>query len=67
MKITLDVSDKLFRNDAENKFQDFFKRVIVDIATNLNNENTGLCGRYEMETATLLQAAFEHGKYNYDE
>lgn len=63
MKITITVSDKLFRKDTESCFQDFFKRVIADIADSLNNGSTGLCGRYELETAVLLQNAFAHGQY----
>lgn len=65
MKITINVCDKLFAKDAENKFQDFFERVITDIASGLNDgEYSNLCGRYEMETATLLKQAFKKGEYD---
>jgi len=64
MKITIDVTDKLFRKEIEGCFQDFFERVIADIADSLGNESTGLCGRYELETAVLLQNAFAHGQYD---
>lgn len=63
MNITITVTDKLFRKDIEDRFQDFFKRVIADIADSLNNGSTGLCGRYELETAVLLQNAFACGQY----
>jgi hypothetical protein len=63
MNITITVTDKLFRKDIEDRFQDFFKRVIADIADSLNNGSMGICGRYELETAVLLQNAFAKGKY----
>lgn len=67
MTITLTVSDKLFKKDAENRFQDFFDRVIVDIAGNISDDSLKLCGRYELETASLLKIAFNHGQYQHDE
>ena len=67
MKITITVSDGLFGKDIENRFQDFFERVIADISESLNNRNTSLCGWYELETATLLQEAFANGQYDEEE
>lgn len=67
MRIIITIPDNLFRRDIENKFKDFFERVIVDIAGSLNNENTGLCGLYELETATFLKKAFAHGLYDEEE
>ena len=64
MKITITVADGLFGKDIEDRFQDFFKRVITDISDSLNSGNTGLCGWYELETATLLQKAFANGQYD---
>ena len=66
MKITITVPDKLFRRDIETRFGDFWERVIADIADGLNNENVGLCGRYELETAALLKNAFAKGAYEDD-
>ena len=49
MKITVTVSelsklsDKLFRREIEDHFQEFFCRVIVDITNSLKNESTDLC------------------------
>lgn len=64
MTITITVSDKLFGHDVENRFQNFFDRLIVDIAGNISDDdNLKLCGRYELETATLLKVAFKHGQY----
>lgn len=69
MKITITVSessklsDKLFRREIEDRFQEFFSRVIVDITNNLNNESTYLCGRYELETAKFLKNVFDRGQY----
>ena len=64
MKITITVSDKLFLKDVENHFQDFFSRVIADTVQDMNNDHIGLCGRYELETATFLKEAFANGAYN---
>ena len=66
MKITIDVPDKLFWQEIEGCFQDFFGRVIADIADGLNNENVALCGRYELEAAALLKNAFARGAYEDD-
>lgn len=63
MKITIDISYKLFSRDVTNRFQDFFERVISDIADGLKSDTLNTCGRYEMETATLLKRAFYNGKY----
>ena len=69
MKITVTVSelsklsDKLFRREIEDHFQEFFCRVIVDITNNLNNESTYLCGRNELEIAKFLKDAFANGQY----
>lgn len=64
MKITIDVTDKLFGRDITNCFQDFFSRVIADTVQALNNDHIGLCGRYELETATILKEAFANGAYS---
>lgn len=64
MKITIDVTDKLFGRDITNCFQDFFSRVIADTVQDMNNDHIGLCGRYELETATFLKEAFARGTYN---
>lgn len=66
MKIIIDVNDKLFKKDVLNRFQDFFERVISDIATNMNEDTLNACGRYEMETATLLKSAFLCGDYKFE-
>lgn len=66
MKITIEINDKLFKKDASNKFQDFFGRVIADIAESLNENLPKMCGRYEMETAALLQKAFYKAEYKID-
>ena len=63
MKIILDVSDKLFNTDINDRFQDFFGRVISDIAFSLNNDSSNICGRYEMETAELLKSSFANAVY----
>lgn len=64
MKITITVADRLFKRDIEVRFQEFFERVAADITDSLKNGGTGLCGRYELDTATLLQNAFANGQYD---
>ena len=64
MKITIVVQDTLFRNEIEDYFQDFFNRVIADIADSLSTGCTSSCGRYELETAAQLQNAFACGQYD---
>ena len=64
MKITINVTDRLFARDITNAFQDFFCRVISDIVRDLNDDRVGLCGRYELETATILKEAFSKAAYN---
>ena len=68
MKILLEVSNKMFSKDIEDHFRDFWYRVIANITDTLNNdEGYSLCGRYELETATLLKRAFEKGVYDYND
>lgn len=49
--------DDSFENDfIEDRFKDFFDRVIADIKA---SHFEGLCGNYELETASFLREAFE--------
>ena len=69
MKITIEIGgidDKLYKQDIENKFQDFFGRVIADIKDNLNNDSPNICGQYELETAMLLRRAYQVANYEND-
>ena len=47
---------KEFECDYENdRFVDFFNRVLIDIS-----DHGFLCGNYESETAQMMHDAFEH-------
>ena len=67
MKITITVSDKLFWEDIEDCFQDFFSRVITDIESSLDTGSIGFCGQYELETAKFLKDVFAKGQYETEE
>ena len=55
VKITI---PKEFENDfTADRFKDFFERVITDIA-----DAGYICGRYERETAGMLETAFERAE-----
>ncbi len=56
MQIVIDIPEYEFKSDIEDNFQDFFQRVIVDIS----NNNSTLCGNYELETAQMLLSAFKY-------
>jgi hypothetical protein len=62
MKITITVDEAVFDKEIENKFSDFFNRVITDIK--YPDVVQGLCGNYEYETADMLKNAFYAAKYN---
>lgn len=69
MKITIEIGgldEKLYKQDIENKFQDFFDRLIVDMVDDLNNASSHLCGQYEIETGMLLRKAFQVANYEND-
>lgn len=62
MKITITVDEAVFDKEIENKFSDFFNRVITDIK--YPDVVQGLCGNFEYETADMLKNAFYAAKYN---
>lgn len=53
MKVLIDIPNYEFNNDVEDKFQDYFNRVKIDIA------NGTLCGNYELETTEMFLASFK--------
>lgn len=62
MKITITVDEAVFDKEIENKFSDFFGRVIEDIK--YPDVVQGLCGKFEYETAAMLKNAFDAATYN---
>lgn len=60
MRIEIEIP-KEFEGDYENdKFEDFFSRVLYDIGKGF------LCGNYERETAGMFINAFKESKVAYD-
>lgn len=52
MRVVIDIPKEFARDYATDKFRDFFIRVIADI------DYSGVCGRYEEETAEMFLKAF---------
>jgi hypothetical protein len=53
MKVIIEIPNYEFNNDIADKFQDYFKRVMADIA------HGTMCGNYELETTKMFLASFE--------
>lgn len=53
MKLTIDIPREYERDFIDDKFKDFFSRVIVDI------DCSGLCDNYEKEIAEMFLEAFD--------
>lgn len=53
VKLTIDIPREYERDFIDDKFKDFFSRVIVDI------DCSGLCGNYEKEIAEMFLEAFD--------
>lgn len=53
MKLTIDIPREYERDFIDDKFKDFFSRVIADI------DCSGLCGNYEKEIAEMFIKAFD--------
>jgi len=59
MKVIIDIPEDEFGIDIQDKFQEFFERVKVDIGHRIVNNDTLLCGNYEWETAEMFLASFK--------
>ena len=53
MIIQLEIPKEFAKDYANNRFDDFFRRVYADI------DNEGMCGNYEGETAQMMARAFK--------
>ena len=56
MKIVIDIPDIIKNDYIDDKFYDFFNRVIADI------KDGYVCGNYEIETAKELLKSFQNSK-----
>ncbi|MBR1421928.1 MAG: DUF3848 domain-containing protein [Ruminococcus sp.] len=59
---TIETTSANFDSDINDRFQDFFGRVIADIKCDLASDTIGVCGQYELETAEMLRDAFRNCK-----
>lgn len=53
MKVTIDIPKSCEQDFIDDKFKDFFSRVITDM------DYSGLCGNYEKEIAEMFLEAFD--------
>ena len=56
MSIQLEIPKEFAKDYANNRFDDFFRRVYADI------DNEGMCGNYEGETAQMMARAFKESR-----
>jgi hypothetical protein len=61
VRIEIEIPKEFECDYNEDKFKNFFNRVLTDIIF-----FDGLCGNYEKETAEMLQKAFVKSKVAYD-
>ena len=61
MRIEIEIPKDFEGDYNADRFSDFFSRAMIDIET-----MQGMCGRYEIETAEMLQKAFAESKVAYD-
>ena len=60
MKIEIDIPKEFEKDYNDDKFDEFFGRVLCDIADGT------MCGRYEKETAQMLITSFAESNIAYD-
>lgn len=61
MQIVIDIPEKEFGVDIDNKFQDFFSRLKAEIKAHLITNTNLVCGAYELETIDMFLEAFNNG------
>ena len=61
MRIEIEIPKEFEKDYNEDRFKDFFERVLAEIIY-----SDGCCGNYEEETAQMLKKAFEESKVAYD-
>lgn len=58
MQIVIDIPEEEFGIDINDKFQDFFQRLRVEIKEHLISGTGLVCGGYELETIEMFLNAF---------
>lgn len=61
MKLEIEIPVEFVTDFKNDKFSDFFYRVIADMS-----DYSGMCGLYEMEVAYMFLKAFEEGRVLYE-
>ena len=59
-KIIINIPEKEFGIEINDKFQDFFKRLKTEIHAHLIDNSSLLCGAYELETIEMFLEAFSN-------
>jgi hypothetical protein len=59
MQIVINVPEKEFSAEIEDRFQDFFKRFEAETKEHLITNTSLLCGTYELETIKMFLDAFK--------
>jgi hypothetical protein len=60
MQIVINVPEKEFSAEIEDRFQDFFKRFEAETKEHLITNTSLLCGAYELETIDMFLKAFKN-------
>lgn len=68
IELVIKIPEKEFGIDINDKFQDFFNRLKVEIKEHLITNTSLVCGAYELETVDMFLNAFKEmqiiDKYN---
>ena len=59
MHIVIEIPDKEFGVDINDKFQDFFSRLKAETKEHLITNTSLVCGTYELETINMFLKAFK--------
>ena len=60
MQIVIEIPDKEFGIDINDKFQDFFNRLKAETEHHLKDNTNLVCGNYELETIDMFLEAFKN-------
>ena len=60
MQIVINIPEKEFGIDIEDRFQDFFSMLKAEIKEHLINNTNLVCGAYELETIDMFLKAFNN-------
>ena len=64
MKITIEIPKEFERDFNQDRFGNYFGRVLADTLYHPCIENANLCGNYENETTRMFIKAFHNAEVN---